>query len=301
MIALRSLTLLLGLLGTASGCRKAGDAAAAETKGIASKRVNELSKRLASADAKPGSDKPVAMWIMPTELREISGIALLPNGRLVAHGDEQALVYIIDPRTGVVLDRFHVGKGIHGDFEAITTSGDSLWLLQSNGKIYHFKVGENGAHVPYRILDSRLGKECEFEGIAFQADSAWLVMPCKKVLKKSMEGQLVLYRMRLQGSDAGRITEMTIPMDQVIGANKWKDFRTSDIAIDPETGNYVLIAAQEKALAVITPEGEVIRSEKLPGKHPQAEGVAITADDILILSDEATNVAASITLYRWRH
>ncbi|MEO8577332.1 MAG: hypothetical protein ABI556_11550 [Gemmatimonadales bacterium] len=300
MISLRLLALFLGLIASAAGCRKAADAATAETKGIAAKRVNELTQRLAKADAAPDSDKPVAMWIMPVELREISGIALLPDGKIVAHGDEQALIYVIDPRTGMVLDRFHVGKGIHGDFEAITTSGDNVWLLQSNGRIYQFKVGANNAHVPYKVIDTRLGKECEFEGIAYEPDSAWLVMPCKRVLKKSMRGQLVLYRVRLQGSGAGRISELTIPMKQVIGSNKWKEFKPSDITLEPRTGNYVIIASHEKALAVITPDGDVLRSEKLPGKHPQAEGVAITPDDILIVSDEATNVPATITLYRWR-
>jgi hypothetical protein len=36
------------------------------------------------------------------------------------------------------------------------------------------------------------------------------------------------------------------------------------------------------------------------GQHPQAEGVAITHDHILLISDESTTNAASLTLYRWR-
>ena len=61
----------------------------------------------------------------------------------------------------------------------------------------------------------------------------------------------------------------------------------------------MLVAAQEKALIEITPSGELVRAIPLPGKHGQAEGVALTPDGILIVGDEATNRPATLTLYRW--
>jgi uncharacterized protein YjiK len=60
------------------------------------------------------------------------------------------------------------------------------------------------------------------------------------------------------------------------------------------------VSAREKGLVVITPEGDVVRSEPLPGDHRQAEGVAITRDSILLLSDEANVKPPALTLYRWR-
>lgn len=93
---------------------------------------------------------------------------------------------------------------------------------------------------------------------------------------------------------------LTIPHSEAIGSNDWKGLHPSDITVDPTTGNYVLISAQEKALVEITPGGQVERSEELPGKHPQPEGVAITKDNILIVSDEVSKRPASITLYRRR-
>ncbi len=85
----------------------------------------------------------------------------------------------------------------------------------------------------------------------------------------------------------------------MIGSNSWKELHPSDVSVDPATGNYVLIAAQEQALIEITPLGEVVSAVALPGKHKQAEGVALTGDGILIVSDEATTRPASLTLYRW--
>jgi hypothetical protein len=48
------------------------------------------------------------------------------------------------------------------------------------------------------------------------------------------------------------------------------------------------------------PDGEVVRSEPLPGDHRQPEGVAVTKDSLLMVSDESNVKPAAITLYRWR-
>src|ERR1700720_2363757 len=93
---------------------------------------------------------------------------------------------------------------------------------------------------------------------------------------------------------------LRIPIGDVIGSNKWKNFHPSDINIDPITKNYVIISSNQKGLAVITPDGEVVRSGPLPGDHRQPEGVAVTKDSLLIVSDEANVKPPAITLYRWR-
>jgi uncharacterized protein YjiK len=93
---------------------------------------------------------------------------------------------------------------------------------------------------------------------------------------------------------------MRFSLEDVVGANKWKNFRPSDMTIDPITHNYVVIASHEKGLVVLTPDGSVVRSEPLPGDHQQPEGVAITRDSLLLVSDEANVRPAMITAYRWR-
>jgi uncharacterized protein YjiK len=283
-----------------SACKPTPEAAAAQAKAISAKRTKDLAKRLAVADKDPKKVKPVAEWIMPVELREISGIALLPNGQLLAHGDEQALITVLDPKSGLIVERFQLKGTVHGDFEGITVAGDDIWLLESNGRLFQFRRGPNKSHVPYAVRDTKLGKECEFEGITYEPDSTRLVMACKRVTQKKAGKQLLLYRLPLAGPNAGTISSLSVPMDEVVGSTGWKGFQPSDITIDPNNGNYVIIASQEKGIVVLTPDGEVVRSEKLPGKHPQAEGIAITPDNILIISDEATNKPAAITLYRWR-
>jgi Uncharacterized protein conserved in bacteria len=209
-------------------------------------------------------------------------------------------VYELDPRRGVIVKSFTLGNGPKKDFEAITIAGKDIYLLVSDGVLYKFREGANNTRVPYTVIDTHLGRECEFEGLVYEADSSRLVMPCKIVHKKELKGNLVIYRLKLGVQDSTALSVVTIPMEDVVGSNKWKDFRPSDITIDPFTRNYVMVGSHEKGLIEVTPDGDVLRSEPLPGKHNQAEGVAITPDGILIISDEATSKPAAVTLYRWR-
>jgi uncharacterized protein YjiK len=283
-----------------TACRESKKADAAELREIQRTREHELAQRLKKADANPKKDEPVAMWMLPADLREVSGLALTADGRLLTHDDNVGRIFVLDPRSGIVLNQFTLGHGVSGDFEAITVAGNDVYLLNSNSTLYRFREGGKDAKVAFTREDLHLGKECEFEGMAYEADSAWLLLPCKRASKKDLQDKLVIYRLRLQGSDSTRLTMMTIPIAQVIGSNDWKGFHPSDMTIDPNTGNYVLISSHEKGLVEITPGGLVDRAEPLPGKHSQPEGVAITKDNLLIVSDEGSKKPAAITLYRWR-
>jgi uncharacterized protein YjiK len=298
MIGARGFVLLAGLSPCVVACRETPRAKAAEVQAVQAARKQDLARRLALADASPAKSLPVAKWIMPPELREISGLALTSRGTVLTHDDNIGRVYEVDPKTGILLKGFSLEGGVRGDFEAITIAGSDIYLLESKGKIFQFKEGADATQVPYTVFDTRLGKECEFESLVYEADSSRLVMVCKKIRGKNEPHELLIYRLPLP-LDLATMSTLRVPIDEVIGSNKWKGFHPSDINIDPITKNYVIIASREKGLLVMTPDGNVVRSEPLPDDHRQPEGVAITRDSILIISDEANVKPPAITLYRW--
>ena len=300
MIGARGFLLLIGLAPCVSACRETPQAKAAQVHEVEATRKQELARRLALADANPTKPVPVAEWIMPSELREISGLALTTRGTVLTHDDNVGRVYEIDPKTGILLKGFSLEGGVRGDFEAITIAGTDVYLLRSNGKIYKFKEGADASQVPYSVYDTGLGKQCEFESMAYEADSSRLVLACKKFLDKKAPKEVLIFHVPLPLGDPSAITSLQVPIKNVIGSNKWTNFHPSDINIDPITKNYVIVASKEKGLIVVTPDGEVVRSEPLPGDHRQAEGVAITQDGLLLVSDEANVKPPAITLYRWR-
>ena len=299
MIGARSFVLLAVLSPWVGACRETPQAKAAQVHAVEAARKQTLARRLAVADANRDKPVPVAQWVMPPELREISGLALTARGTVLTHDDNIGRVYEINPETGILIKGFSLAGGVRGDFEAITTAGNDVYLLESKGKIYTFKEGADAEQVPYSVFDTHLGKECEFESLVYEADSTRLVMVCKKIRGKNEPHELLIYRLPLP-LNRSTMSTLRVPIDDVIGSNKWKGFHPSDINIDPSTKNYVIIASREKGLLVITPDGDVVRSEPLPDGHHQPEGVAITSDGILIISDEANVNPAAITLYRWR-
>ena len=299
MIRARSLVLLAGLSPWVAACRDTPKAKAADVQAVEAARKKELARRLAAADANQENPAAVAEWIMPPELREISGLTLTTRGTVLTHDDNVARVYEIDPKTGILLKGFSLEGGVRGDFEAITVAGTDVYLLESKGRFYRFKEGADAAQVPYSVYDTKLGKECEFESMVYEADSTRLVIVCKKIRGKNASHEVLIYRFPMP-LDRATMSTLSVPIEDVVSSNKWKDFHPSDITIDPITKNYVMISSREKGLLVMTPDGDLVRSGPLPGDHHQPEGVAITRDSLLLISDEVNVRPAAITLYRWR-
>jgi len=299
MIGRVGLVLLACAMPWAAACRETPRAKAAELQKIAATRRQGLVRRIAMADANPDKVVEVAKWIMPPQLREISGLALTSRGTVLTHDDNAGRISEIDPKTGILLKSFSLIGNQKEDFEAIAIAGNDIYLMASDGKLFQFREGADGQQVQFIMFDTGLRKKCEFESLAYEADSTRLLMVCKRILDKQAPQDLVIYHMPLPLNRA-TFTIVTVPLHQVIGSNKWKNFRPSDMTIDPFTRNYVIIASHEKGLAVVTPDGDVVRSGPLPGDHRQPEGVAITKDSLLLISDEANVMPPAITLYRWR-
>ena len=294
---------LAGCLCVATACQDSqGELSSLISSSTAVARETRLKAALVDHDTgSTAGGAVIARWVLPQELREISGLALTTDGRVLAHGDEDGEVWEIDYRRGVLTKKFSLGeRRIKGDFEGITIANGVVFMLASNGKIYEFREGANGSHVAYTILDTGLKPQCEFEGVAFDPAINALLLACKHVHDKQIQGAIVIYRWSLVVTDsASRLTRMIVPVDSVLEANRWKNLHPSDITIDPLTGNYVIVASLEKALISITPAGALVFVRPLPASHPQPEGVAITKDGILLVSDEGGQGSGIITLYKW--
>jgi uncharacterized protein YjiK len=282
----------------ALGCQSR-DLSEVERSPTAVARERRLENALADHNAALAG-KPLARWVLPAALREASGLALTTDGRLLSQGDELGEIWELDYRRGILVKHFFLGeKGLKGDFEGITVAANTVFMLTSGGKIYQFREGANESHVPYTLVETGLKKDCEFEGIAFDPAINSLVLACKHIHDKNVHDAILLFRWSLAGDSAARLSKLTVPLGDALKANNWKNLHPSDITVDPATGNYVLVASLENALIEITPAGELVSARQLPSGHPQAEGVALTKDSILIVSDEAKQGPAVVTLYKW--
>src|SRR3954466_11815516 len=114
--------------------------------------------------------KPTSEVHLEKALHEISGIAFTADGRLLAHGDEHAVVWQLDPRSGKVLKRFGLGREGHvlkGDFEDIQVVSGRVYLVTSGGEIVAGSEGADGAVVSTADVAEGLQGACEVEGLAW--------------------------------------------------------------------------------------------------------------------------------------
>jgi uncharacterized protein YjiK len=241
-------------------------------------------------------------WKLPSRLKEISGLALSPDGRLFSVDDEQAVIYEIDYEKGKIAKKFALGKPVlQGDFEGIAYLDGHLLLITSDGLLYSAVEGLDGEHVSYEKTDTELGAECEIEGLTQDPDQARLLIVCKEMHDDDDELAIFVWQMgNDQEQNSGRIK---LPVNNILMQLETKKLHPSGIAIHPHSRSLFIIAARQRALIELDFEGGFISAAKLPKKkrHRQPEGVEISRAGELIISDEGDGKRARLAIYSSVH
>ena len=249
--------------------------------------------------------KPIHRWTLPALFREVSGLALASDGRLFLHNDEQGVVATLDPLEGRVLATYFLGPGTpRDDFEGIAIAGDRLILVTSAGRLYETRVPNasmaDRSVLPFRATDTGLGRQCEIEGLGYEPDGDLLLVACKNPRKKSLEGQLTIFRWSLARAALAAPDRLSVPSDELAKGRPGKGFHASALERDPRTGNYVVVAGPDRAFAVLSPDGRLVATGPLGRHHPQAEGIAIGARGLVMVSDEGGRREGTVTVYDCR-
>jgi hypothetical protein len=260
--------------------------------------------------------RPAWQAALPDELAEISGQAFTADGRLFAHGDEQALIYRLDGRSGRILDRFavagtgrdpnmakkprgrrHDPRAVAGDFEDIAIVGARFFLVSSNGVLLEFQEGRAGALVPYRAHDTRLAGRCEVEGLAHDPATESLLLLCKDRRGKGKLAHVEVYAWSLETGRLAPTPRFSIGSSALARVTGAREFSGSAIAAMPN-GSFLLVAGPQQAFAEIDGAGRVVRGGRFPrGIYRQPEGAAFAPDGSLLISSEAAGGQASIAGY----
>ena len=241
-----------------------------------------------------------ARWELPDVLREISGLATMPDGRLFAHADERALIVELDVRRQRVAKTFAMGRqGVRGDFEGIAVVGDRFWLVTSDGILHESAEGANGADVPFRTYDTGIGSQCEVEGLAYDPATAALMLACKTPRARALRGTVTVFSWSIQRRALVGRGGLRVRADSLARRAGVSTFSPSGIERDPTTGHWLIIAARERAIVEIAPDGRIVAAAALSRRgHGQAEGIAIAADRTLLIADEGAKRRGTLTTYR---
>ena len=226
-------------------------------------------------------DAPDAVVALPGELQEVSGLTLLPSGRVGAVQDEAGVIYEVDPGTGDVVSRERFGDA--GDYEGLELTPDAVWVLESDGDLYRTRRAADGG-VETERFETALRSRNDTEGLGYDAAGDRLLVACKEDPGADLEGVRAVYAFDLQALALSERPVFTLDRSAVDGDER---FKPSALAVRPATGQIYVLSSVRKALAVVEPDGTLAAVVELPPSlYPQPEGIAFAADGTLFISNE---------------
>ena len=305
----------LGFLTTAGGCREGrptgGEKAPAPGQTPAIEVAAEPAAPAGGIAVYDLASPPSSLVRLPTELREISGLAVSADGRLFAHGDEDATVYQLDPHSGRLTKGFtlaatgsdpDLGKKtrdgrLAGDFEDIAVVGDRFFLVSSNGMLLEFSEGEDGASVPYRAYPTGLEQVCEVEGLAHDPSTKSLLLLCKTMREKSERQQVTVYSWSLADRTRRDRPRLAVPWSALTRVTGGKGFNGSAIALAPGQ-SLLMVAGPQRLFAEVGSDGAPLRGGSMDqDTHPQPESLAFLPDGSLLVASEGGKGEAVLARY----
>lgn len=259
--------------------------------------------------------EPDERFILPEELDEISGLTLLDDGRLGAIQDEEGILYVIDPDSGLVLERREFGR--RGDYEAVDFAEGRLFILRSDGHVMRFDDGASVASEPV-TFDLDIPRRCDAEGLRYDAPRQRLLVSCKDEPGPGLEVERAVYGFDQDGRKLqdepvyivdSRLVTANLPDHPVNRAVRsvlsdkvdLSGFRPSELAIHPITGELFILSSVRETLLSLGPGGEVSALWVLPSTElNQPEGMVFLPNGDLFIASEAGDQDRAV-LFRFNY
>jgi len=231
--------------------------------------------------------------LLPRVLEEISGITFHPKfpGLLFAIEDETGNLYAYDLENRKIAWTVTFGK--NGDYEEVTTDGDSFYVLRSDGSIFSFGLDTNRRIYGLKH-HNKLLPAGEYEALAFSPAEQKLIAVCKVCKVDRKEKRTTGYKIDILPDDQLRLaSSFSIDMDdlQRLDRSMAKTFKPSAIAYRQLTREWYVLSSIDRAIVVLdstfTPK-HIARFKRKDYKQP--EGITFDSTGHLYISSEGGDI-----------
>lgn len=239
-------------------------------------------------------------------LRELSGLSMTPDGILYGIQDELGHVFQLDPLSGDILNEKAFWD--KGDYEGIEYTPQGLFVVKSNGHLYHIQ-DISAKELLIKKYNTPLKGINNVEGLEYDAKNNRLLLACKAAagIDTFINNQRAIYAFSLDSMQLSTSPAFTINLDQIHdfldthpNLRKFEKvmsyfspetenfaFNPSGLAIHPLSGDIYVLSAKKPLIVVLSPQGEILHIEKLSKKvHPQAEGICFDTKGTMYIANE---------------
>jgi uncharacterized protein YjiK len=235
--------------------------------------------------------KIIKKWDLPSSLREISGLSVLDEKRLVCVEDESGKIYIYNTANEKV--EREIIFAATGDFEGVTVVGTDIWVLRADGVL--FEIKNIWKAVPTVIEhDTHLTAEQDCEGLCYDLIANRLLVTIKEKDPNSPDYKGI-YAFDLSTRSMDEKPAFKIDLNHSIlklkknGKKKKEEdsVRPSGIAIHPTTGEMYITDGPASKLLITDSKGDIKKYIQLDEKiFTQPEGIAFNARGDLFIANE---------------
>ena len=235
-------------------------------------------------------------WLLPDELREVSGIAWLDTDRFACVQDEVGKIFIFNMRLNKVDTVIpFAGKG---DYEGIAVAGNTIYVLRADGVL--FGVSNYSAdNRSVRMYKTHLTKKQDSESLAYDKKNDRLLIAVKASdpVGSDYKG-IYAFDLKSKSMPASPVYKIDLKNAIFSDDNEGKpknSISPSDIDIQPGTGNIYILEGTKPKLLIMSPKGALLSLHKLKGPDfPQPEGLSFSPDGKMFISNEGNKDAGNI-------
>lgn len=243
--------------------------------------------------------------ILPTELREVSGITVIDSKTLACVQDEEGFIFIYDLKKQQIKQKIRFA-GL-GDYEGIARVGKDMYVLRSDATLFRIQNYQSAKRSIDSIATGIPNKDNE--GLCFDSKNNRLLIGSKSKIAKGSEFKNLrtIYAFDLKQNklkeeplytyDINSIKEFAAKNDIQLPTRTSKKnpseqeaalkFQLSAIYIHPKSNLLYVLSASDYYLFVFNDQGEIIHLEVLnPQKFNKAEGIVIMPNGDLYISNE---------------
>lgn len=235
---------------------------------------------------------PNSRHIMPDLLREISGIAIDESGTVYCVQDELASVFAVDLKKNEISNTYRFSD--IGDYEDLVYKDGKIYVLRSDGRVINFDLKKFPSHIKENTFAFQ---SLNIEGMCYDSNQQKMIFASREENINSAKNQKYIQSATF-GKKNNLKTLFIINVDSIEQAlltnypeiiEKNIDFSPSAIAVHPLTGDYYILSANQRMLAIYSKDLLLRSLYPLPSDvFYKPEGLTFTREGTMLISNEGS-------------